>query len=206
MRFPSLRLLAVVLPFFASGCADDSAQVAPWQGSWRAIETYMRGQAFEPVAVAIQEQRPGYTVQEIQDLFAGFHDVDFTDLTVDGTELTFEADGTVVCAGRYRSTGHVHHDGDHEEEEEHDHGEGVELELTRTLDGSCDADFEHVAIDSLPIEALHDGEILAHFHLKAGAERPQPWSPGVIEPIEDGVFTAMQLENVDNYVAALPER
>ena len=186
-----------------TGCSDSSGQMAPWGGSWRAIETYMRGDAFAPVAAAVHEQRPEYSTQEIQDIFAGFHDVDFTELHVEGADVSFEADGTVLCEGRYESHA-ADHDGD---DADHDHGVGVHLELLRTRQGDCEPDFEHVDFASLPIEQLlDDGELLAHFHLTAGVERAQPWSPGVIEPIEDALFTAMQMENVDVYAAALPER
>ncbi len=68
MFFRSLGTL--FSPFVCSlvvlGCSSDAsppsaAPLSAWNGSWRAIETYMRSSAFDPVAEAIHAERPEYT-------------------------------------------------------------------------------------------------------------------------------------------------
>lgn len=195
-----LQALVIGLLVSSTGCAGGSDSLAPWSGSWRAIETYMRGAAFTPVAEAIHELRPEYTAAEIQDLFASAHDVDFTELELEGSTLTFVADGEVLCSGSYR--GHRIEAA----EDEHDHGDGMQLELEASLEGSCEPGYADVVLESLPIEGVGAGELYLHFHLLAGPARDEPWSPGVIEPVSDAFFTEAQLERASYYAAALPER
>lgn len=204
----NLRLIVLFVSVGCSlaGCGDDDAKpapLAPWNGSWRAIETYMRGSAFEPVAAAIHELRPEYTSQEIQNIFAAGHDVDFTDLVVGDDSLTFSDGSTVVCAGRYEAaTGHD----DHHDDASHDHhGATFVFHLVEARGGDCAA-YQEVAFGSEPEAVADPAGSVAHFHLLAGPARPAPWSPGVMTPIESARFTSNQLPNAPAYAQGLPAR
>jgi Zn/Cd-binding protein ZinT len=190
------------------GCGGDSSESpdAPftaWIGPWRATETYMRSSAFNPVAEAIREMRPEYTAEEIKEIFAAGHDVDFTDLVVSAGSLTFTDATRVVCAGRYEA-GTRHEDG-HDGDEHDEHGATFTFHLVETLGGDCSA-YATVAFGSDPqVLSDRDGEY-AHFHLQAGAPRPAPWSPAVLTPISAERFTETQLANASAYALGLPPK
>jgi Zn/Cd-binding protein ZinT len=204
-------LAPAICSFALLGCAGNSSEppnktLAPWNGSWRAIETYMRSSAFEPVAEAIREQRPEYTAQEIKEIFSAGHDVDFTDLDVTDDSLTFMAEDGVVCAGKY-ALGASHAEGhDHDGGAAHDHhGATFTFDLLEVRGGDCSA-YGTVAFGSYP-EVASDAEgAYAHFHLQAGTPRPAPWSPGVVTPIAPDRFTETQLANASAYAQGLPPK
>ena len=210
------RQIAFLFAFVACslaflGCSSGSSEPADapltaWSGSWRAIETYMRSSAFDPVAQAIHEQRPEYTAEEIKAIFAAGHDVDFTDLVVTDDSLTFTDGATVVCAGKYESDGSHAEGHDPEAAADHDHhGATFTFRLLEARGGECWA-YATVAFGSEP-EVASDAEgEYAHFHLQAGPPRPAPWSPGVVTPITPDRFTKTQLANASAYAQGLPPK
>jgi len=197
-------LLSIVSLFLVAACGSSSpeepdAPLATWQGTWQAAEPLFLDDAADAAYQAIHDLRPEYSADEIEALFVGTADVDYTSLRVGLDSLTFLDGGTVVCAGRYRNSGSP--DGGLLAGPE----SYYDFALVEQTAGDCGS-YETVSITGpLP----EDGEV--HFHIvtgtSAGRLRPPPWNPSVWTPTTTGAWFAQRFQAAAPAIAgSLPAR
>jgi len=195
-------LLSIVSLFLLAACDDSNSPDTPlaaWQGTWQAAEPLFLDDATDAAYEAIHDLRPEYSAEEVEALFVGTVDVDYTSLRIDPNSLTFLDGATVVCAGRYRLSGSP------------DAGllAGPESYNDFTLVEQSAGDCGSYDIVSMTGLLPEDGEV--HFHIVTGTSsgrlRPPPWNPSVWTPTTTPAWFAQKFQMAARAIASsLPSR